>query len=82
MKNTLSFVIPFAIISGAMAITSTKKVQSRSKEFVTYESSLYDIFGVLYFNFIICSDSIGSKSVGFFYFRISNNVWYNETQKV
>lgn len=65
-KIGLANAIPLAIISSAIAIPSAKNLLSKDKEFVTYESSLSDIFGVLFFNFITLNDSIGSKSVGFF----------------
>lgn len=66
LKIGLANAIPLAVISSAIAIPSAKNLLSKNKEFVTYESSLSDIFGVLFFNFITLNDSIGSKSVGFF----------------
>jgi cell volume regulation protein A len=65
-KIGLANAIPLAIISSAIAIPSAKNLLSKNKEFITYESSLSDIFGVLFFNFITLNDAIGSKSVGFF----------------
>ena len=44
--------IPFAVISSAVAISSAKNLVSSQKEFITYESSFSDIFGVLLFNFV------------------------------
>lgn len=66
LKIGLANAIPLAIISSAIAIPSAKNLLSKNKEFITYESSLSDIFGVLFFNFITLNDAIGSKSVGFF----------------
>jgi len=37
--------IPFAVISSAVAISSAKNLIPSQKEFITYESSLSDIFG-------------------------------------
>jgi potassium/hydrogen antiporter len=41
--------IPFAVISSAVAIPSSAGLADRVREFVTYESSLSDILGVLVF---------------------------------
>ena len=41
--------IPFAVISSAVAIPSSAGLSSGSREFVTYESSISDIVGVLVF---------------------------------
>lgn len=65
-KNGLANAIPFAIVSSAIAIPSAKNLIAHNKEFVTYESSLSDIFGVILFNFITLNDNIGTKSVGIF----------------
>ena len=66
LKTALSNTIPIGIISSAIAIPSAKNLESREREFVTYESSLSDIFGVIFFNFITLNDNIGSQSVGHF----------------
>jgi hypothetical protein len=65
-KIGLANAIPFAIISSAIAIPSAQNLLSKNKEFITYESSLSDIFGVIFFNFITLNDNIGTKSVGHF----------------
>mgnify|MGYP000886418769 CR=1 FL=1 len=46
-------VIPFCVISSAVAISSAKQLPKKDREFVVYESSLSDIIGVLWFNFFI-----------------------------
>lgn len=69
-KIGLANAIPFAIISSAIAIPSAQNLISEDKEFITYESSLSDIFGVLFFNFITLNDNIGTKSVGHFLLEI------------
>jgi cell volume regulation protein A len=51
-KQSLINVIPFAIISSAIAIPSARNLDSYNREFVTYESSLSDIVGVIIFNFV------------------------------
>lgn len=58
--------IPFAIISSAVAIPSAKNLISKNKEFITYESSLSDIFGVILFNFILLNQDYGIISIGNF----------------
>lgn len=51
-KQSLVNVLPFAIISSAIAIPSARNLNSYNREFVTYESSLSDIVGVIIFNFV------------------------------
>lgn len=65
-KIGLANAIPFAVISSAIAIPSAQNLLTKNKEFVTYESSLSDIFGVIFFNFITLNDDIGAQSVGHF----------------
>lgn len=65
-KIGLANAIPFAIISSAIAIPSGQNLISKNKEFITYESSLSDIFGVIFFNFITLNDNISTKSIGYF----------------
>lgn len=69
-KIGLANAIPFAIISSAIAIPSAQNLIAKDKEFITYESSLSDIFGVIFFNFITLNDNIGTKSVGHFLLEI------------
>ncbi len=54
--------IPFAVISSAIAIPSVHNLILKDREFVTYESSLSDIFGVVFFNFIIRNEVINARS--------------------
>ena len=63
---SLANAIPFAIISSAIAIPSAKILSAKMKEFITYESSLSDIFGVIFFNFITLNETFGAKSFGHF----------------
>jgi potassium/hydrogen antiporter len=65
-KVGLANAIPFAIISSAIAIPSVKNIRAKNKAFITYESSLSDIFGVIFFNFITLNNNIGSHTVGHF----------------
>jgi len=66
IKDGLANAIPFAVISSAIAIPSAQNLNSKDKEFITYESSLSDIFGVIFFNFITLNDDIGTETVGYF----------------
>ncbi|MEQ9413472.1 MAG: cation:proton antiporter, partial [Cyclobacteriaceae bacterium] len=44
--------IPLCVISSAIAIPSVKNLTADNREFAVYESTLSDILGVLFFNFI------------------------------
>ncbi len=65
-KNSLTNAIPLCIISSAIAIPSVKSLTRFNKEFVIYESSLSDIIGVLFFNFVALNDNFGFSSFGNF----------------
>lgn len=54
--------IPFCVISSAIAIPSVRHLNSFQKEFVIYESSFSDIFGVLLFNFVALNHHYGVSS--------------------
>ncbi len=45
--------IPMGIISSAVAIPSAGSLKAREKEFIIYESSFSDIFGIMAFDFIL-----------------------------
>ena len=66
LKLALANAIPLGIISSAIAIPSARNLLNNEKEFITYESSLSDIFGVIFFNFITLNDNIGSQTFGHF----------------
>jgi cell volume regulation protein A len=70
LKSALANAIPIGIISSAIAIPSAKNLIKDQKEFITYESSLSDIFGVLFFNFIVMNDDINSTSFMTFSFEL------------
>ncbi len=65
-KDSLINAIPFCVISSAIAIPSVRNLTSENKEFVIYESSLSDIIGVLFFNFITLNEYFDLNSFGFF----------------
>lgn len=66
LKTALVNAIPLSIISSSIAIPSAKNLDKANKEFVTYESSLSDIIGVILFNFIALNSNI--RSISFAYF--------------
>jgi len=62
--------IPFAIISSSIAIPSARNLFVGDREFVTYESSLSDIIGVIFFNFFAANSEIASHSFGIFVLQV------------
>ncbi|HEX2920141.1 MAG TPA: cation:proton antiporter [Bacteroidales bacterium] len=62
--------LPFTIISSSIAIPSTKNLSFGNREFVIYESSLSDILGVLFFNFLLANESLSFSSAGLFLLQI------------
>ena len=65
-NDSLTNAIPFCVISSAIAIPSVRSLTSFNKEFVIYESSLSDILGVLFFNFIALNSIFDTTSFGNF----------------
>jgi len=65
-KESLTNAIPFCVISSAVAISSVKNLATTDSEFIIYESSLSDILGVLFFNFIALNSVINIHSAGLF----------------
>ena len=65
-RSCLANAIPFSVISSAIAIPSVRGISTADKEFVIYESSLSDILGVIFFNFIVLNADYGFKTVGNF----------------
>lgn len=49
-------VIPLGIISSAVAISSSGLLSRDQREFITFESSASDIFGILLFDFIVLNN--------------------------
>jgi Kef-type K+ transport system membrane component KefB len=69
-KVALLNAIPLAIISSAIAIPSVQNIRYQNREFVTYESSVSDIFGVLLFNFLLEKKIMNVKTLGLFFGEI------------
>ncbi|MFY7900064.1 MAG: hypothetical protein ACOVNY_07755 [Chitinophagaceae bacterium] len=65
-KTSLINVLPICIISSAIAIPSVRNLSNKNREFITYESSLSDIIGVVLFNFLLFNTHVGfSTLLGF-----------------
>lgn len=64
------YAVPLSIISSAIVIPSTSHLPEEKKEFIIYESSFSDIFGILVFNYMLMDNlaSFGS------FFKFSMNV--------
>lgn len=69
-KQCLVNAIPICVISSAIAIPSAGNLSAKSKEFIIYETSLSDILGVIFFNFIALNSDINSGAFGHFFFEI------------
>jgi cell volume regulation protein A len=62
-RDALTNAVPFCVISSAIAIPSVKYLSAANREFITYESSLSDIFGVIFFNFIALTELNKSHTI-------------------
>lgn len=54
--------VPLGIISSAIAIPSAGILSPERKEFIVYESSFSDIFGIIMFNFMMANEKITTFS--------------------
>jgi Kef-type K+ transport system membrane component KefB len=54
--------IPLGVISSAIAIPSASVLSTARKEFIIYESSLSDIFGVILFNFMLTNETVNANA--------------------
>jgi cell volume regulation protein A len=66
ITQSLINVIPLCVISSAIAIPSVRNLSKKNREFVIYESSLSDIIGVIFFNFMVFNEVYNAKSFGTF----------------
>jgi potassium/hydrogen antiporter len=65
-RDCLMNAIPLSVISSSIAISSGRNLARSDREFVVYESSLSDIFGVLFFNFVLLNNTVDVSSIGNF----------------
>lgn len=64
--SAILLAIPFAIISSAVAIPSSRSLEASQSEFIVYESSISDILGVLvFFSWLDATDDIQQFGVDF-----------------
>lgn len=61
-RTILINAIPLGIISSAIAIPSARVLPAERKDFIVYESSLSDIFGVILFNFMLTNQVVNGNS--------------------
>jgi cell volume regulation protein A len=57
-KQSLANALPLAVISSSIAIPTARHLAAGDREFITYESSLSDIIGVILFNFVALNEVI------------------------
>ncbi len=69
-KDSMTNAIPLCVISSAIAIPSVANLSRANKEYVIYESSLSDILGVMFFNFMALNEIINLQSVGNFFIQL------------
>lgn len=62
-RTSLINAIPFCVISSAIAIPSTTGFLKADRQFVIYESSLSDIIGVLFFDFVALNEYVDFTTV-------------------
>lgn len=65
-KISLINALPLCIISSAIAIPTALHLSKSNRDFITYESTLSDILGVIVFNFILLNETIDIYAIGFF----------------
>lgn len=69
-KDSMTNAIPLCVISSAIAIPSASNLNRVSREYIIYESSLSDILGVMFFNFVALNEVINAQSVGHFFLQL------------
>ncbi len=63
--RALIYAIPLAVLSSAIVIPSVSRLEEKKKEFLVYESTFSDIFGILMFNITIANaEATSAFSVG------------------
>ncbi|OGU93901.1 MAG: hypothetical protein A2475_03075 [Ignavibacteria bacterium RIFOXYC2_FULL_35_21] len=69
-KNAIIYALPLSVISSAIAIPSAHILTNEKKEFITYESTMSDIIGIILFNFIVSNNVINLLNISGFAFSI------------
>lgn len=57
LRTSLVYAVPLAVISSTIVASSINYLSEEKREFLTYESSLSDIFGILLFNILIAGEA-------------------------
>lgn len=70
LKVRLINALPFCVISSAIAIPTVRILKRSYREFVIYESSLSDIIGLLWFDFLTLNSTIGFNAYWHFGFQM------------
>lgn len=70
IRSSIINIIPVSIISSAVAIPSAIHLSETDREFVTYESSMSDIFGILVFNYILFNNKSLHSGISWFFVEI------------
>ena len=63
LRDSILNAIPLSIISSSVAIPSAFNLKNTDKEFIVYESSFSDIFGIMIFDFILVGQSSISSEI-------------------
>src|SRR5690625_5299330 len=58
LRISLVYAVPLAVISSTIVASSINYLSEEKREFLTYESSLSDIFGILLFNVLIAGEAV------------------------
>lgn len=61
--TSLIYAVPLAIISSSIVGSSVHNLSEDKREFLTYESALSDIFGILLFNYLIAAGTLSLTSI-------------------
>ncbi len=69
-KDSMTNAIPLCVISSAIAIPSAANLNRTDREYIIYESSLSDILGVMFFNFLALNEVINAESIGHFFLQL------------
>jgi Kef-type K+ transport system membrane component KefB len=64
--NCIVYALPLSIMSSSIVLPSIHALTEKKKEFLIYEASFSDIFGVMLFNYFVADDVLTWTSVGLF----------------
>ncbi|MFT4644209.1 MAG: NhaP-type Na+/H+ or K+/H+ antiporter [Planctomycetota bacterium] len=70
--DSLVYAVPLSIMSSAIIIPSVSTCEEETKEFMIYESTLSDIFGIIFFQFLTSPDVFYSTKDVFL--SVSSNI--------